>query len=119
MLNTYVVLLTLLLGGRPLPSYLGGGDLDGDVYNVTTREDLIPPQSFHPASYDPAPKKILDRESTMADVADFVAEFISSDVSVGFSRITCFTSNSQLHTDSRYHSYNVAHHRRPKHTGDS
>ena len=68
-------------GERPLPSYLGGGDLDGDLYNVTTRRDLLPHTTYAPASYDPATKKLLDCECTMDDVADFVAEYISSDVS--------------------------------------
>ncbi|PIL32054.1 RNA-dependent RNA polymerase [Ganoderma sinense ZZ0214-1] len=66
-------------GERPLPSCLGGGDLDGDLYNVTTRRDLLPPRTYKPASYDPARKKLVDHECTMNDVADFVAEFISSD----------------------------------------
>ncbi|KAI0361727.1 RdRP-domain-containing protein [Trametes cingulata] len=64
---------------RPLPSCLGGGDLDGDVYNVTTVPELLPPLTYHAASYEPAPKKFVDHESTMADVADFVAEYITSD----------------------------------------
>ncbi|PIL32055.1 RNA-dependent RNA polymerase [Ganoderma sinense ZZ0214-1] len=66
-------------GTRPLPSCLGGGDLDGDEYNVTVRHDLMPQWTYEPASYAPAPKKLVDHPSTMADVADFVAEFISSD----------------------------------------
>ncbi|KAI0335366.1 RdRP-domain-containing protein [Cubamyces sp. BRFM 1775] len=66
-------------GARPLPSCLGGGDLDGDVYNVTTVTELIPPRTYHPASYEPAPKKYVDHDSTIADVADFVAEYIISD----------------------------------------
>lgn len=72
------------IGERPLPSCLGGGDLDGDLYNVTTRRDLLPRRTYKPASYDPVQKKLVDHESTMDDVADFVAEFISSDVSVHF-----------------------------------
>jgi len=67
-------------GTRPLPSYLGGGDLDGDTYNVTWFKDLHPQQNYHPAAYDPAPKKLLDRPSTMDDVADFVVDYISSDI---------------------------------------
>jgi hypothetical protein len=67
-------------GTRPLPSYLGGGDLDGDTYNVTWFKDLHPPQNRPPAAYDPAPKKLLDRPSTMDDVADFVVDYISSDI---------------------------------------
>ncbi|KAI0724457.1 RdRP-domain-containing protein [Cerioporus squamosus] len=69
-------------GERSLPSCLGGGDLDGDKYNVTTRHDLLP--TYHggrcpPASYAPAVRKLLNRESTMHDVAEFVADYISSD----------------------------------------
>ncbi|KAI0257494.1 RNA dependent RNA polymerase-domain-containing protein [Lactifluus subvellereus] len=67
-------------GDRPLPSYLGGGDLDGDVYNVTWLTDLHPPQNITPAAYDPATRKLLDRPSTMDDVADFVADYISNDI---------------------------------------
>ncbi|RPD82652.1 RdRP-domain-containing protein [Lentinus tigrinus ALCF2SS1-7] len=66
-------------GERPLPSCLGGGDLDGDVYNVTTRSGLLPKKTFYPADYEPAPKKFVDHESTMEDVAEFVAEYINSD----------------------------------------
>jgi len=67
-------------GARPLPSYLGGGDLDGDVYNITWFTDLHPRQNWAPAAYDPATKKLLDRPSTMDDVADFVVDYISSDI---------------------------------------
>ncbi|KAN0128358.1 RNA dependent RNA polymerase domain containing protein [Lactarius tabidus] len=67
-------------GTRPLPSYLGGGDLDGDTYNVTWLEDLHPRQNLTPAAYDPAPRKQLDRPSTMDDVGDFVVDYISSDI---------------------------------------
>ena len=67
-------------GHRPLPSCLGGGDLDGDVYNLTEMPGLQPSRLYEPASYDPAPRKLVDHESTMEDVADFVAEYISSDV---------------------------------------
>ncbi|GBE78383.1 RNA dependent RNA polymerase-domain-containing protein [Sparassis latifolia] len=66
-------------GARPLPSCLGGGDLDGDVYNVTTMRSLLPQKTYHAADYDPAKKKLNDHESTMHDVAEFVAEYINSD----------------------------------------
>ncbi len=74
-------LVPILIGERPLPSCLGGGDLDGDVYNVTTRPGLLPEKTYHPADYEPAQKKFVDHESTIEDVAEFVAEYISSDVS--------------------------------------
>lgn len=65
-----------------MSSCLGGGDLDGDVYNVAFLRDLQPSQNFPPAAYKPAEKKLLQRPSTMDDVADFVADYINSDVSV-------------------------------------
>jgi RNA-dependent RNA polymerase len=34
-----------------------------------------------PAAYTPAPKKLLDRPSNMDDVAEFICEYITSDVS--------------------------------------
>ncbi|KAJ3488459.1 hypothetical protein NLI96_g2801 [Meripilus lineatus] len=67
-------------GSRPLPSCLGGGDLDGDVYLCTTLRSLQPPYNWEPAPYTPAVRKTLDHPSTMSDVADFVMEYISSDV---------------------------------------
>ncbi|CAA7266596.1 unnamed protein product [Cyclocybe aegerita] len=72
-----------VLGDRPVPSCLGGGDLDGDVYNLIPLEELpefTPENLYSPASYDPAPKKLLDHPSTMEDVADFVIDYINSDV---------------------------------------
>lgn len=35
---------------------------------------------YEPAEYAPTEKKLLDRPSTMDDVADFVMEYIISDV---------------------------------------
>ncbi|VDC02952.1 unnamed protein product [Peniophora sp. CBMAI 1063] len=70
-------------GARPLPTCLGGGDLDGDLYNLIPLNDcpeFRPKRLSEAASYDPAPKKVLDRPSTMNDVADFVVDYINSDV---------------------------------------
>ncbi|KAK7694555.1 hypothetical protein QCA50_001741 [Cerrena zonata] len=66
-------------GSRPLPTYLGGGDLDGDVYCVTGLPDLMPTKMYTPAAYTPAERSLLDRNSTMDDVADFVTEYLYSD----------------------------------------
>ena len=74
-------------GSRSLPSCLGGGDLDGDEYNVTTRPDLKPKETYPPASYEPAPRRMVDHESTMDDVADFIVDYINSDVSISLRRI--------------------------------
>lgn len=45
-------------------------------------ETLMPTRTFAPADYAPAPKKTLDRPSTMQDVADFVVDYINSDVGI-------------------------------------
>lgn len=70
-------------GERPLPSCLGGGDLDGDLYNLLPLNEIpeFTPRSYHePAQYISAEKKYLDRPSNMRDVAEFVLEFINSDM---------------------------------------
>jgi hypothetical protein len=75
--------MIIFSGARPLPSCLGGGDLDGDVYNIIPLEVhqcFMPEQIYSPAEYAPAQRKLLPRNSTMDDVAHFVAEYILSDV---------------------------------------
>ncbi|KAJ7783448.1 RNA-directed RNA polymerase 2, partial [Mycena maculata] len=72
-----------VLGARPLPSCLGGGDLDGDTYNIIPLDKcpgFRPERTYRPAEYTPAPKKLIDHPSTMKDVAEFVIEYINSDV---------------------------------------
>ncbi|KAG6872879.1 hypothetical protein C0995_005737 [Termitomyces sp. Mi166 len=70
-------------GSRPMPSCLGGGDLDGDVYNLIPLNE-VPEfgglKTYNPAMYAPAERKLLNRRSTMADVAGFVMDYINSDV---------------------------------------
>ncbi|KAJ6509230.1 RNA-directed RNA polymerase 2 [Mycena vitilis] len=71
-------------GQRPLPSYLGGGDLDGDTYNIIPLNKcpgfkLSKQQTHLPADYSPAAKKLVDHPSTMVDVAEFVIQYINSD----------------------------------------
>ncbi|KAJ7042548.1 RNA-directed RNA polymerase 2 [Mycena alexandri] len=71
-----------VLGERPLPSCCGGGDLDGDVYNIIPLNACpgFRPQVTHqPGDYSPAQKKLVTHPSTMVDVAEFVIEFINSD----------------------------------------
>lgn len=75
------------IGSRPLPSCLGGGDLDGDVYNLISLKkypEFTPSRKHDPAIYPPAERKLVDHPSTMEDVADFVMEYINSDVRDGF-----------------------------------
>ncbi|KAG8945822.1 hypothetical protein FRC04_012269 [Tulasnella sp. 424] len=66
-------------GKRPLPSCLGGGDLDGDVYYLITNTDLHPTKYEIPAAYDGPVKPKLDRDSTIHDIADFVIEYMTHD----------------------------------------
>jgi RNA-dependent RNA polymerase len=73
------------VGERSLPSCLGGGDLDGDEYNLIPLNNLpefTPVRVAPAAKYDQAPRRVLDRHSTMDDVANFVMEYINSDVSL-------------------------------------
>ncbi|KAJ7576280.1 RNA dependent RNA polymerase-domain-containing protein [Mycena floridula] len=59
-------------GKRPLPSMLGGGDLDGDLFNIITDKNLHPPRADAAGNYAAGKKKVLDQPSTMTDVANFV-----------------------------------------------
>ncbi len=61
-------------GGRPLPSMLGGGDLDGDMYQVITITSLFPKRVVPAAEYTAAKPRELGRPSTVKDVAEFLIE---------------------------------------------
>ncbi|EAU88888.2 RNA-dependent RNA polymerase [Coprinopsis cinerea okayama7 len=68
-----------------LASCLGGGDLDGDTYNLLPLSDpalqgFRPTRIPEPSQYAPAEKRYLEEKSTMRDVAEFVLEYILSDV---------------------------------------
>ena len=111
------------LGDRPLPSCLGGGDLDGDIYNLIPLDDpdhrdlhdFKPTKTYMPADYEPAKRKELDRPSTMRDVADFVMEYISSDVRIpkNFPRPSSLITFLPGH---RNHFNKLAYHSGPKHS---
>ncbi|KAF8317349.1 RdRP-domain-containing protein [Clavulina sp. PMI_390] len=76
------VLVFSTKGKRDLPSHLGGGDLDGDIFNIITtkNEDLFMVGSRNPGEYVAIPRKVLDRPVTMTDIADNLVEYIDSDV---------------------------------------
>jgi len=67
-------MLNIFQGGRPVPSRLGGGDLDGDVYNITLNQlpDFRPDFTYPPASCDPVRRN--------GRHAEFLMEYITSDV---------------------------------------
>ncbi|KAG9100576.1 hypothetical protein FRC06_003955 [Ceratobasidium sp. 370] len=71
-------------GERSLASCLGGGDLDGDLYdliNLTAWPELAPQVLAEPAEYPPAEKKKVEgRTCNIDDVKDFICDFITSDM---------------------------------------
>lgn len=71
-----------VLGRRSLPSCLGGGDLDGDLYSLITDPRMIPyPQHVSsPGSYPPVEMKSLSQPCTILDGIDFFLDYISSDL---------------------------------------
>ncbi|KII86358.1 hypothetical protein PLICRDRAFT_114791 [Plicaturopsis crispa FD-325 SS-3] len=70
-------------GERSLPSCLGGGDLDGDPYNLILDPKLFPMRTSEPGSYISRPDKQTSEPCTVVDVADFVIDYINSDL-VGY-----------------------------------
>ncbi|KAG8906415.1 hypothetical protein FRB99_006917 [Tulasnella sp. 403] len=70
-------------GDRSVPSMLAGGDLDGDEYNIILNPELFPSECHPPAEYPPATVKVLNRPCTIDDIADWVAEFINSNILAG------------------------------------
>ncbi|CAE6449490.1 unnamed protein product [Rhizoctonia solani] len=70
-------------GDRSLPSCMGGGDLDGDLYdliNLTELPQLTPQVTYPPADYPPVTKRLVNREATIDDVKDFICDYINSDI---------------------------------------
>lgn len=57
--------------------------MDGDVYNIIPLNKcpgFASLKTCPPAAYEQATRKLVDHPSTMADVAQFVMEYINSDV---------------------------------------
>ncbi|KAK0218131.1 RdRP-domain-containing protein [Armillaria fumosa] len=69
-------------GSRSLPSCLGGGDLDGDIYNVILDETLYPPKPFtaEPGGYKSLSPDVRPNVCGKAEVAEFVINYIKSDL---------------------------------------
>lgn len=66
-------------GDRDLPSMLGGGDLDGDLYNILYDERLVPNATYPPAEYPTVQPKTINRAVTLKDVAEFFVDFMQND----------------------------------------
>ena len=56
-------------------------------YNITLLQNLPIRRTHEAAAYIDAPKKILDRKCTMDDVADFVIDYMNSDVGEPFAGV--------------------------------
>ncbi|KXL42944.1 hypothetical protein M433DRAFT_1076 [Acidomyces richmondensis BFW] len=67
-------------GTRDLPSQLGGGDLDGDLYNVIFDQRLVPPMVCPAAEYPKMSAIELDRPVEISDMSDFFVRFMESDL---------------------------------------
>lgn len=64
-----------------MPNALGGGDLDGDLYNLITLPSLYPPRVVTPGKYPEVKLKELPigQRCTITDVADHIVDFILND----------------------------------------
>jgi len=58
------VLIFSQQGRRPVANEISGSDLDGDLYFVSWRHNLIPKRAHPPMEYPPAIAKVLDRVSS-------------------------------------------------------
>ncbi|GEM10105.1 RNA-directed RNA polymerase [Rhodotorula toruloides] len=76
-LENCIVLPTV--GERALASMMGGGDLDGDTYQVITLPDLIPQRVAEPRLHAGPPPLELDRPATIYDVADCFLNYLTND----------------------------------------
>ncbi|CAI6338971.1 unnamed protein product [Periconia digitata] len=66
-------------GARDLPSQLGGGDLDGDMFHIIWDERLSPSKTYTPSAYPPTEAQNLGRPARVEDIVDFFVEYMNSD----------------------------------------
>ncbi|KAG6333288.1 hypothetical protein ID866_5806 [Astraeus odoratus] len=67
-------------GNRPLASCLGGGDLDGDDFNLILDPKLHPKRTAIPGAYKSLPIKTTPHPCGISDVVDFIFDYIESDL---------------------------------------
>ncbi|KAG1819741.1 RdRP-domain-containing protein [Suillus subaureus] len=67
-------------GERALASCLGGGDLDGDIFNLILDRRLLPTKQFEPGEYPAVTIRSIPNACGISDVADFVIDYIQADL---------------------------------------
>ncbi|KAG1757987.1 RdRP-domain-containing protein [Suillus lakei] len=67
-------------GQRALASCLGGGDLDGDDFNIILDPKLLPTHYGEPGEYQALPIKQTLAPCDITDVVDFVFDYIEADL---------------------------------------
>ncbi|KAG1856675.1 RdRP-domain-containing protein [Suillus subalutaceus] len=67
-------------GERALASCLGGGDLDGDIFNLILDPRLLPTKHFKPGEYPAVTIRSIPNACGISDVADFVIDYIQADL---------------------------------------
>ncbi|KAG1810038.1 RdRP-domain-containing protein [Suillus plorans] len=67
-------------GQRALASCLGGGDLDGDDFNLILDRKLLPTHYGEPGEYQALPIKRTEAPCDISDVVDFVFDYIEADL---------------------------------------
>ncbi|KAG0643426.1 RNA dependent RNA polymerase-domain-containing protein [Tuber brumale] len=67
-------------GERDMPSMLGGGDLDGDLYNIIYDARFSLGKTYGPAEYPKVPTKDLGRPVKTSDIVDFFLEFMENNL---------------------------------------
>ncbi|KAG8781898.1 hypothetical protein FRC15_007897 [Serendipita sp. 397] len=66
-------------GKRPPASMLGGGDLDGDLFQIIPESDDFKMEIDEPGDYPTVKPKELDKPCTIEDIGNFVVNYINSD----------------------------------------
>lgn len=64
-------------GERALASCLGGGDLDGDTFNLILDPRLLPTKLFKPGQHTAATIRSTPRACCISDVVDFIIDYAS------------------------------------------
>ncbi|KAJ3339586.1 hypothetical protein HDU93_008003 [Gonapodya sp. JEL0774] len=76
--NLLNVVVFSVLGDRPLPNMLSGGDLDGDIFWITADDRFFPPTTDPPMDYKPPPPRTVPKV-TITHVKEFFTDFIQND----------------------------------------